>query len=173
MHRHTGPARVYDSEEAVRDALLAGQVRAGDVLVIRYEGPKGGPGMRELSIPAGLLIGLGLGESVAMVTDGRYSGATRGPCIGHVCPEAAVGGPLALVRDGDEVVIDLPGRRLDVRVDEAELERRRRAWPGPPARAVRGYLATYQRLVGGADRGARTDGATMDHAPGEASRCPT
>jgi dihydroxy-acid dehydratase len=157
MHRHTGPARVFDSEEELRDALLARQVQAGDVLVIRYEGPRGGPGMRELSIPAGLLIGMGLSNSVAMVTDGRYSGATRGPCIGHVCPEAYDGGPLALVQNGDQIAIDLPGRRLDVLVDAAALTTRRQAWQGPPHREVRGYLATYQRLVGSADRGARTD----------------
>ncbi len=157
MHRHEGPARVFDSEEEVRDALQAKRVQPGDVLVIRYEGPRGGPGMRELSIPAGMLIGMGLGNSVAMVTDGRYSGATRGPCIGHVCPEAAEGGPLALVRDGDRVRIDLPARRLDLLVDDAELVARRQAWTGPPRREVRGYLATYRRLVSGADRGARTD----------------
>jgi dihydroxy-acid dehydratase len=167
MLRHEGPARVFDSEEALRDSLEGGAVRAGDVLVIRYEGPRGGPGMRELSIPAAMLVGMGLGESVAMVTDGRYSGATRGPCIGHVCPEAAEGGPLALVRDGDRVRIDLPGRRLDVLVDSAELARRRQAWGGPPARPVTGYLATYRRLVGGADRGARTDGRP---AQGEVER---
>jgi dihydroxy-acid dehydratase len=113
--------------------------------------------MRELSIPAAMLVGMGLGSSVAMVTDGRYSGATRGPCIGHVCPEAAVGGPLALVADGDLIEIDLSARRLDLLVAREELERRRDNWPGPPPREVRGYLATYQRLVGGADRGARTD----------------
>lgn len=162
MHRHEGPARVFDSEEEVRDALGAKQVKAGDVLVIRYEGPRGGPGMRELSIPAGMLIGMGLGDSVAMVTDGRYSGATRGPCIGHVCPEAAEGGPLALVRDGDRIVIDLPARKLDLLVDASELTRRRQAWAGPPVRRVNGYLATYQRLVNGADRGARTDGRGSD-----------
>lgn len=157
MHQHKGPARVFDSEEQLRDALEARQVQAGDVLVIRYEGPKGGPGMRELSIPAALLIGMGLGNSVAMITDGRYSGATRGPCIGHVCPEAADGGPLALVQDGDRIAIDLPGRRLDLLVEAAELDRRRQAWSGPPPREVRGYLATYRRLVRGADQGVRTD----------------
>jgi dihydroxy-acid dehydratase len=157
MHRHTGPARVFDSEEEVRDALHAQQVQAGDVLVIRYEGPRGGPGMRELSIPAGLLIGMGLSNSVAMVTDGRYSGATRGPCIGHVCPEAHDGGPLALVQNGDRIAIDLQNRRLDLLVTDADLAERRRRWTGPPRREVHGYLATYQRLVGGADRGARTD----------------
>jgi dihydroxy-acid dehydratase len=159
MHRHEGPARVFDSEEEVRDALEARSVQAGDVLVIRYEGPRGGPGMRELSIPAAVLTGMGLGASVAMVTDGRYSGATRGPCVGHVCPEAYDGGPLALVRDGDRVRIDLPGRRLDLLVPPGELARRRREWAGPPRRQVGGYLATYRRLVGGADRGARTDRA--------------
>lgn len=163
MHRHVGPARVFDSEETVRDALEARQVQAGNVLVIRYEGPRGGPGMRELSIPAAMLIGQGLGSSVAMITDGRYSGATRGPCIGHVCPEAADGGPLALVQDGDRIAIDLPNRRLDLLVPPEELERRRRLWQGPPARNVRGYLATYRRLVSGADSGARTDAGNEEH----------
>ena len=166
MHRHRGPARVFDSEEELRDRLEAGTIWAGDVLVIRYEGPRGGPGMRELSIPAGMLVGMGLGSSVAMVTDGRYSGATRGPCIGHVCPEAADGGPLALVEDGDLIAIDLPGRTLDLLVPADELARRRGRWPGPPQRAVRGYLATYRRLVGGADRGARTDGGEPDRTGG-------
>lgn len=164
MHRHEGLARVFDCEEEVRDALEGKRIKAGDVLVIRYEGPRGGPGMRELSIPAALLIGMGLGDSVAMITDGRYSGATRGPCIGHVEPEAADGGPLALVRDGDRVAIDLHERRLDLLVEPAELERRRREWSGPPARSPRGYLATYQKLVSSAARGARTDGGDVRRA---------
>jgi dihydroxy-acid dehydratase len=149
---------------AVHGRLDAHAVKAGDVLVIRYEGPRGGPGMRELSIPAAMLTGMGLGSSVAMVTDGRYSGATRGPCVGHVCPEAYDGGPLALVRDGDRVRIDLPGRRLDLLVPPEELARRRRDWQGPPHREVSGYLATYRRLVGGADRGARTDRSLTEEA---------
>jgi dihydroxy-acid dehydratase len=153
MLQHRGKAVVCDSEEAVRQRLLAGDVRAGDVLVIRYEGPRGGPGMRELSIPAALLVGMGLGDSVAMVTDGRYSGATRGPCIGHVAPEAMLGGPLALVQDGDLIEINIPERRLDLLVGEEELNARRAAW-SPPSRPVRGFLAHYARHVSSASTGA-------------------
>ena len=154
MLHHKGPAVVCESEEAVRERLLAGDVRAGDVLVIRYEGPRGGPGMRELSIPAAMLVGMGLGESVAMVTDGRYSGATRGPCIGHVAPEAALGGPLALVRDGDLIEIDIPQRRLDLLVTEEEMSARRSGWSPPPEKSLKGFLAHYARHVSSASTGA-------------------
>jgi len=154
MLRHIGPARVFESEEEVRDSLLARAVQRGDVLVIRNEGPAGGPGMRELSIPAALLIGMGLGDSVAMITDGRYSGATRGPCIGHVCPEAYAGGPIAAVREGDLIEIDIPGRRLDLCVSADEIARRLAAWrPHPPA-ITAGFLGLYSRIVGPASRGA-------------------
>jgi dihydroxy-acid dehydratase len=160
---HRGPALVFDSEEEVRDHLLNRKVEPGSVLVIRYEGPRGGPGMRELSIPAALLVGMGLGNSVAMVSDGRYSGATRGPCIGHVTPEAADGGPIALVEDGDPIDIDVPAGRLDLLVPGDELARRRAAWSargGPPPKATGGYLDLYRRLVSSASRGAylRIDG---------------
>jgi dihydroxy-acid dehydratase len=154
---HRGPAVVFDSEEEVRDHLLNRKVEPGSVLVMRYEGPRGGPGMRELSIPAALLVGMGLGNSVAMVSDGRYSGATRGPCIGHVTPEAAEGGPIALVEDGDLIDIDVPAGRLDLLVPEDELVRRRAAWSargGPPPKATGGYLDLYRRLVSSASRGA-------------------
>jgi dihydroxy-acid dehydratase len=124
------------------------------VLVIRYEGPRGGPGMRELSIPAALLVGMGLGKSVAMVSDGRYSGATRGPCIGHVVPEAAEGGPIALVQDGDLIDIDVPAGRLDLLVPEEELARRRAEWRPSPPKASGGFLELYRRLVSSASRGA-------------------
>jgi dihydroxy-acid dehydratase len=155
MLRHVGPARVFESEEEVRDSLMARAIRPGDVLVIRNEGPAGGPGMRELSIPAALLMGLGLGESVAMVTDGRYSGATRGPCIGHVCPEAYAGGPIAVVREGDLIEIDIPGRRLDLLAPAEELAFRLSTWkPRPPA-VTSGFLGLYSRIVGPASRGAR------------------
>lgn len=154
MQRHTGPAVVCESEGAVRERLLRGDVQAGDVLVIRYEGPRGGPGMRELSIPAALLVGMGLGDSVAMVTDGRYSGATRGPCIGHVAPEAALGGPLALVQDGDLIEINIPERRLDLLVTEEELSARRVRWSPPLARFRKGFLAHYARHVSSASTGA-------------------
>lgn len=153
MLRHSGPAVVCESEEAVRERLLASDVRAGDVLVIRYEGPRGGPGMRELSIPAALLVGMGLGDSVAMVTDGRYSGATRGPCIGHVAPEAALGGPLALVRDGDLIEINIPERRLDVLIAAEEMNARRSVWSPPPEKPRKGFLAHYARYVSSASTG--------------------
>ena len=154
MQCHVGPAKVFNREEEVRDFLLAKKVVPGDVLVVRYEGPKGGPGMRELSIPAAMLIGMGLGDSVAMLTDGRFSGATRGPCIGHICPEAAEDGPLALVEDGDEIVIDIPRRVLDIKVSEEELKRRRLA--RHPAKEVvsKGFLSFYRQHVGSADKGA-------------------
>jgi dihydroxy-acid dehydratase len=151
---HKGPARVCNCEEEVRDLMLSGRVRAGDVLIIRYEGPKGGPGMREMSIPAALLVGMGLGDSVAMVTDGRYSGATRGPCIGHVSPEAAEGGPISLVQEGDSVSIDIPHRKLELEVPAEELERRRRAWKNPKPVRTSGYLGMYARQVSSADQGA-------------------
>jgi len=154
MHIHRGPARVFDSEEGVRDCLVAGRVKPGDVLVIRYEGPKGGPGMREMSIPAALLVGMGLGDSVAMVTDGRYSGATRGPCIGHVSPEAANGGPIALVQEGDLVSIDIPERKLELEVSAEELQRRRSTWILPQRRRRPGFLGWYSRNVTSADQGA-------------------
>ena len=138
----------------MRDSLTARAIQPGDVLVIRNEGPAGGPGMRELSIPAAMLVGMGLGESVAMITDGRYSGATRGPCIGHVCPEAHAGGPIAVVREGDLIEIDVPGRRLNLLVPEEELARRFAEWrPRQPA-VTTGFLGLYSRIVGPASRGA-------------------
>jgi len=154
MQVHRGPAVVCDGEEQVRKILLGGRAKAGDVLVIRYEGPRGGPGMRELSIPAAMLVGMGLGDSVAMITDGRYSGATRGPCIGHVCPEAVDGGPIALVRDGDVIDIDIPNRRLDLHVDEAALSHRRADWRPIGPKVTGGFLDVYRRCVSGADTGA-------------------
>jgi dihydroxy-acid dehydratase len=155
--RLVGPARVFDSEEAALEAILAGRIAAGDVVVIRYEGPRGGPGMREMLSPTSALIGAGLGDSVGLVTDGRFSGGTYGLVVGHVAPEAAVGGPLALVRDGDPVSIDADAGRLDLRVDEDELARRRAAWRAPEPRATRGVLAKYARQVSSASVGAVTD----------------
>ena len=154
MLQHTGLARVFESEEDVRDSLMARSVQKGDVLVIRNEGPRGGPGMRELSIPAGLLVGMGLGDSVAMITDGRYSGATRGPCIGHVCPEAYVGGPIAAVLDGDMITIDIPQRRLTLHVSDDEIARRMATWVARPPAVSGGFLSIYSKLAGQADRGA-------------------
>ena len=154
MLQHEGPARVFESEEEVRGSLESRLIQPGDVLVIRNEGPRGGPGMRELSIPAAMLVGMGLGDSVAMITDGRYSGATRGPCIGHVSPEACVGGPIAAVREGDVVEIDIPNRCLTLRVPDSEIARRLAEWrPHPPAVST-GFLGLYSRIVEQANYGA-------------------
>lgn len=153
MHHHRGPAVVFNSEEEVKEYLLNKKVEPGCVLVVRYEGPKGGPGMRELSIPAAMLVGMGLHTSVAMVTDGRFSGATRGPCVGHVAPEAWAGGPLALVQDGDILEIDLEKNSLTLEVSEADLEERR-ALLKRPDRKVGGVLAAYRKGVGCASQGA-------------------
>ena len=139
-------------------AIMGGEIRPGTVVVIRYEGPKGGPGMREMLAPTAALMGMGWGETVALVTDGRFSGGTRGPCIGHVSPEAAAGGPIALVRDGDQVVLDIPARRLDLQVDEAELAERRRGWEPPAPKIRAGWLARYARLVTSANTGAVLQG---------------
>jgi dihydroxy-acid dehydratase len=158
MMQFSGAARCFESEEAAMAAIMGGEVRPGTVVVIRYEGPKGGPGMREMLAPTAALMGMGLGESVALVTDGRFSGGTRGPCIGHVSPEAAAGGPIALVRDGDEVTLDIPGRRLELRVPEAELTARRRAWTAPEPKVRSGWLARYARLVTSANTGAVLQG---------------
>ena len=149
-----GTARVFDSEEDCFAAVTGGRVGSGEVLVIRYEGPKGGPGMREMLAVTGAIKGAGLGNDVALLTDGRFSGATYGACIGHVAPEAFEGGPIGLVAEGDTIAIDVPARRLDLEVDPAELERRRQAWTAPEPRYARGALAKYARLVGGADQGA-------------------
>jgi dihydroxy-acid dehydratase len=154
MLRHIGPARVFECEEDLEDALQVESIQAGDVLVVRNEGPRGGPGMRELSIPAAMLTGMGLNDSVAVITDGRFSGATRGPCIGHVTPEAFVGGPIALVQNGDQIEIDIPNRRLNILVSELELERRRSIWQPHPATKASGFLALYRQVVSQADQGA-------------------
>jgi dihydroxy-acid dehydratase len=154
MRVHTGPAVVFDSEEDVRDFLLHRPVQPGSVLVVRYEGPKGGPGMRELSIPAAMLVGMGLHTSVAMITDGRFSGATRGPCVGHICPEAWEGGPLAHVRDGDLVEINVPENRLQLLISDDELRERQKQPPIRPDHPAPGMLAAYRQMVSGADTGA-------------------
>ena len=149
-----GRARVFDAEDDAFHAVTGGRIEAGDVIVIRYEGPKGGPGMREMLAVTGAVIGAGLGRDVALVTDGRFSGATHGFCIGHVAPEAAVGGPIALVEEGDPIVLDVDARRLDLEVPEAELARRRDGWKAPAPRYERGALAKYARLVSSAAQGA-------------------
>jgi dihydroxy-acid dehydratase len=154
MRYHKGPARVFENEEMVRDALFNKGIKEGDVLIIRYEGPKGSPGMRELSIPAAVLIGMGLGDSVVMITDGRYSGATRGPCIGHVSPEAFDGGPIALVKDGDPIEVDINEGKLNILIPNSELIRRKQEWKRPALKINSGYLATYRKLVKSAKFGA-------------------
>jgi dihydroxy-acid dehydratase len=155
--RISGPARVFDGEEACLAAILAGRIQAGDVVVIRYEGPRGGPGMREMLAPTAALVGAGLGDSVGLVTDGRFSGGTHGLVVGHVAPEAAVGGVIALVREGDRVTIDAENRRLELEVASEELARRRAEWSAPPPRATRGVLAKYARQVSSSSLGAVTD----------------
>ena len=154
----SGPARVFDSEEACLDAILAGRIQRGDVIVIRYEGPKGGPGMREMLAPTSALVGAGLGHEVGLITDGRFSGGTHGMVVGHVAPEAAVGGAIALVNDGDRITIDAPGRALRLEVGDEELTARRARWRPPSPRQQRGVLAKYARLVGSSSTGAVTDG---------------
>ena len=155
--RLTGPARVFDSEEACLAAVLNGSIRPGDVLVIRYEGPRGGPGMREMLAPTSAIIGAGLGDAVALITDGRFSGGTYGMVVGHVAPEAAVGGPLALVEEGDSITVDAEARLLSLAVPEDEVARRRAAWSRPAPRHTRGVLAKYARLVSSSSLGAVTD----------------
>ena len=154
MMVHTGPARVFDSEEEAIAAIYEGKIVAGDVVVIRYEGPKGGPGMREMLNPTSAIAGMGLDKEVALITDGRFSGATRGASIGHVCPEAAQGGPIAYVQEGDQIAIDIPNCKIDLLVDFAELERRKAAWLPPEPKVKTGYLARYAKLVTSAARGA-------------------
>ncbi|NLU42556.1 MAG: dihydroxy-acid dehydratase [Firmicutes bacterium] len=154
MMRHSGPARVFDSEEAAIKAILSGRIAKGDVVVIRYEGPRGGPGMREMLSPTSALVGMGLDKDVALITDGRFSGATRGAAIGHVSPEAAQGGVIALVEEGDEIAIDIPGRSLELRVSPEDIEARRSRFTAPQPRVTSGYLARYSRLVSSAAEGA-------------------
>lgn len=156
MMKFTGTARCFDSEEKAMSALMDGKIKSGDVVVIRYEGPKGGPGMREMLAPTAAIMGLGLGDSVALITDGRFSGGTRGPCIGHISPEAAEGGPIALVEDGDKIELDIPSRRLELLVDEDTLKARRVAWQSPEPKIKKGWLARYAKVVTSAYTGAVT-----------------
>ena len=151
---HEGPARVFDSEDEVIKAIMSGCINKGEVVVIRYEGPKGGPGMREMLMPTSALAGMGLDADVALITDGRFSGATRGACIGHVSPEAADGGPIALVRDGDIISIDMNACMISLKVSDAELESRHKEWICPPPKVKGGYLARYAKMVSSADEGA-------------------
>lgn len=151
---HEGPAKVFESEEDAQAAIDGGQIVAGDVVVIRYEGPKGGPGMREMLNPTSAIMGMGLGDSVALVTDGRFSGATRGACIGHVSPEAAAGGPIAFVKNGDRIRIDIPNRRIDLLVSDEEMAARKEGWTPKTPDITTGYLARYAKLVSSANEGA-------------------
>jgi dihydroxy-acid dehydratase len=153
----TGPARVFESEESALEAILAGAVGAGDVVVVRYEGPVGGPGMREMLSPTAAIVGQGLGESVALITDGRFSGGSYGMVVGHVAPEAAVGGTIALVEEGDSITVDAHQLLIQLNVDAAELERRRAAWVAPAPRYRTGVLGKYARLVSSSSLGAVTD----------------
>lgn len=154
MLSHSGPARVFDCEEDAMNAILGGKINPGDVVVIRYEGPKGGPGMREMLNPTSAIMGMGLGESVALITDGRFSGATRGAAIGHVSPEAAVGGPIALVKEGDMISIDIPANKINVEVSDEEMQSRKAEWKPRDPKITTGYLARYASLVTSGNRGA-------------------
>jgi dihydroxy-acid dehydratase len=154
MMVHEGPARVFDCEEDAIAAIKGGKIVAGDVVVIRYEGPKGGPGMREMLNPTSAIAGMGLGSTVALITDGRFSGASRGASIGHVSPEAAVGGPIALVEEGDIIAIDIPNMKLDLKVSDEELAKRRAAWTPRQPKVTTGYLARYASMVTSGNRGA-------------------
>ena len=156
MMQFEGTARCYDAEEQAMAAIMEGKISSGDVVVIRYEGPKGGPGMREMLAPTAAIMGMGLGDSVALITDGRFSGGTRGPCIGHISPEAAEGGPIALVVDGDRILLDIPARKLELLVDEATLAARRAQWKAPEPKIKTGWLARYAKVVTSAHTGAVT-----------------
>jgi dihydroxy-acid dehydratase len=152
-----GTARVFDGEDKAMEAILAGKIQPGDAVVIRYEGPKGGPGMREMLAVTGAMTGAGRGQDAALITDGRFSGGTQGFCIGHVAPEAVDGGPIAFVEDGDRIVVDIANHTFDLMVDDAELAKRRMSWKLPEPRYTTGVLAKYARLVTGAERGAITE----------------
>ncbi len=156
MMQFEGTARCFDAEELAMAAIMEGKITSGDVVVIRYEGPKGGPGMREMLAPTAAIMGMGLGDSVALITDGRFSGGTRGPCIGHISPEAAEGGPIALVEEGDRILLDIPARRLELLVDDATLAARRAKWQAPEPKIKTGWLARYAKAVTSAHTGAVT-----------------
>jgi dihydroxy-acid dehydratase len=154
MMKHSGPAVIFESEPAAYEGIVGGRVKAGDVVVIRYEGPRGGPGMQEMLAPTAAIRGIGLDDSVALITDGRFSGGTAGACIGHVSPEAAVAGPIGLLEPGDIIEIDIPGHKLAVRVSDAELAARKAKWTPPEPRFKTGFLAKYASMATSADTGA-------------------
>ncbi|MBU1125259.1 MAG: dihydroxy-acid dehydratase, partial [Candidatus Omnitrophica bacterium] len=149
-----GRARVFNREEQAMQAILNGKIKKGDCVVIRYEGPAGGPGMREMLAPTAAIVGMGLEDSVALITDGRFSGGTKGPCIGHISPEASRKGPLAILKNGDSISIDIPKRKLEVELSSIEIKRRFKTWKGIPPKITKGYLARYTKLVSSADKGA-------------------
>jgi len=154
MLRNTGKARVFDSEEEAVSAILKSRIKPGDIVVIRYEGPKGGPGMREMLTPTSAIVGMGLDKEVALITDGRFSGGTRGAAIGHVSPEAAEGGLIALVKEGDSIEIDIPKKRITLKVSKSELAKRRKQWKPPAPKVKEGYLFRYSKMVTSAATGA-------------------
>ena len=154
MMKHEGPARVFDCEEDAIEAIKGGKIVEGDVVVIRYEGPKGGPGMREMLNPTSAIAGMGLGSSVALITDGRFSGASRGASIGHISPEAAVGGPIAFVEEGDIIKIDIDNHSLELAISDEEMARRKAAWTPREPKVTTGYLARYAKMVTSGNRGA-------------------
>ena len=154
MMKFKGHAKCFNAEEDAMSAILGGKIKSGDVVIIRYEGPKGGPGMREMLSPTAAIVGMGLADSVALITDGRFSGGTQGPCIGHVSPEAMEGGPIAFVKDGDEIAIDIPARKIELKVTKAELAKRMKAWKKPEPKIKTGWLARYSRNVTSANTGA-------------------
>jgi len=143
-----------DSEESAMQAILGGKIKAGDIIIVRYEGPKGGPGMREMLAPTATITGMGMADKVALITDGRFSGGTRGPCIGHISPEAMEAGPIAFVQDGDEIEIDIPNRKIELRVESGELEQRKTKWKPPEPKIKKGWLARYAKVVTSANTGA-------------------
>jgi len=154
MMKFTGRAIVFNREEEAMQAILAGKIKKGQVIVIRYEGPAGGPGMREMLAPTSSIVGMGLTESVALITDGRFSGGTKGPCIGHISPEAASRGSIAILKDNDIITIDIPNRKLEVKLSNFEIEKRFRNWKPIAPKIKTGYLARYSKLVSSADKGA-------------------
>ena len=154
MMKFSGKARVFNREEEAMQAILDGKIKGGEVIVIRYEGPSGGPGMREMLAPTAAIVGMGLADSVALITDGRFSGGTKGPCIGHVSPEAASGGAIAVLKDGDIITIDIPNRKLEVKLSNLEIKKRFKTWKAVEPKIKTGYLSRYSRLVSSADKGA-------------------
>jgi dihydroxy-acid dehydratase len=154
MMKFSGRAKVFNREEEAMQAIMGNKIKKGDCVVIRYEGPAGGPGMREMLAPTAAIVGLGLSDSVALITDGRFSGGTKGPCIGHISPEASAGGPIAIIRDGDTINIDIPARKIEVKLSQAEIDKRFKNWKSVEPKIKTGYLSRYSRMVTSADKGA-------------------